>query len=162
MQLMFRMTKFGMQYPRWVEDHGKKLAEEIILTEIKKRMADFNYSPKIIKATTIEEVTFNTDGFMDIAVDSDYKADTGFDVAEAREKGTKDHFVAPVIAKALSFILQGATGIIGSFRVFSKGHWVKGITKTNVIEKTIKELTPRLQARLNEETDAHFIDEVKP
>lgn len=161
MQLVFRMTQFEMQYPRWVQEHGKKLVEQIILPVIKKRMVEFNYSQKIINATTVKDVLVDTDGFMDINIESEYKTETGFDVAEAREKGTKDHWVAPVIKKALSFLLQGATGLISAFRVFSKGHWVKGIRKSNVIEKTIEELTPQLQAKLNEETDTFFLEKVR-
>ena len=154
-QLVFRLTQFEMQYPRWVKEKGIQLVKDTILPTIKKRMADFNYSPKIIDGTTIADVLVDTDGFMEIEIDSTYKTESGFDVAEAREKGTRTHWVAPVIKKALSFIIEG-------IRVFSKGHWVKGIFKSNVIEKTIEELTPRLQVRLNEETDEFFLQKVRP
>ena len=154
MKLVFRITQFEMQYPRFVQERGKKLVEEIILPVIKKRMADFNYSPKIINETTVGDIYVDTDGFMEINIDSTYKAESGFDVAEAREKGTIRHWIAPVIKKALSFIIE-------SIRVFSKGHWVKGITKSNIIEKTVEEFTPRVQTRLNEETDQFLIDKVE-
>lgn len=161
MQLVFRITQFNIQYPRFIRDRGKRLVEQIILPKIKQRMADFNYSPKIIKGTTVQDVLVDTNGFMDIDIVSEFKTESGFDVAKAREKGTKDHFVAPIIKKALSFLLQGATGIIGAFRVFSKGHWVKGIRKSNVIEKTIEEFTPQVQASLNVETDEFFLKKVE-
>jgi len=161
MQLVFRITQFEMQYPRWVQEHGKKLVEQIMLPVIKKRMAEFNYSQKIINATTVQDVYVDTDGFMEIDIESEFKTETGYDVAKGREEGTKRHWVAPVIKKALSFLIQGATGIIGAFRVFSKGHWVKGIKKSNVIRKTIEELTPKLQSQLNEETDNFFLEKVR-
>lgn len=160
-KFVFKLTQWGMQYPRFVDERGKQLVIELMLPEIKKRMKDFNYSSKIIDATIVTDVEVHQEGFMEIAIDSDYTADNNFNVGTAREKGTKDHFIAPVIAQALSFILQGATGLISAFRVFSKGHWVKGITASNVIEKTIEELTPKVQEALNAETDQSLIEKVE-
>ena len=53
----------------------------------------------------------------------------------------------PVNAKALSFVVGGF------IRAFSKGHFVRGITATNVVQKTVQEKIPEAQARLNEATD---------
>lgn len=161
MQFVFRLTKWEMQYPRFVEDRAKKLVEEIMLPEIKKRMEDFRYSKKIIDETIVGNVVVTDEGFLEVDIDSNYTTDKGFNVGTAREKGTRDHFIAPVIAQALSFILQGATGLISAFRAFSKGHWVKGITKSNVIQKTVEEITPKVQAILNEDTDQSLITEVE-
>ena len=118
-------------------------------------MKSFGYSQKIIDGTTIENITINRTGSMSFDVVSDYDSESGFDVAKAREKGTVRHFIKPVNAKALSFI---AAGFI---RGFSKGHWVRGITATNVVSKTVQEKTPEAQARLNEATDRFIARSVR-
>ena len=147
MKLVFNLTRFKMQYPRFVETVGIKISEEEILRPIHARMKDFRYSPKIIASTRIEDVEITNDGRLIFDVISDYESEGGFDVSLAREEGTKRHFIKPVVAQALRFILGGF--VVG----FSKGHWVKGITKSNVIAKTIEEMIPIAQARLNQETD---------
>lgn len=161
MNLIFKLTQFEMQYPRFVEQRGIELVKSIIIPKIKQRMRDFNYSKKIIDAVVVSGVHVDTEGFMDIMIDNTYKTDDGFDVALAREEGTKDHFIAPIKKRALSFLLQGIGGIISSFRAFSKGHWVRGIRRSNIIEKTVEEMTPQIQARLNEETDTFLINKVR-
>ncbi len=157
---VFRITNWEMQYPEFVKKKGIQLVNEIILPEIKKRMKDFNYSQKIIDGTNVINVEVHEEGFIEIEIESTLIVNNGFDAATAREEGTKRHFIAPIRAKALSFILQGATGLISAFRVFSKGHWVKGITKSNVIEKTVEEMTPVIQQRLNEETDRSLTERI--
>ena len=146
MKLVFNLTRFEMQYPEFVRTTAPKIANEVILKEVKKRMTDFKYSQKIIDSTTVENFQIDSLGNLEFDVLSDYKSETNFDVALAREKGTVDHFVKPVAKKALAFIFQNATA-------FSKGHWVKGITASNVVEKTAEELQPVFQQRLNEKTD---------
>lgn len=146
MKLVFNLTRFQMQYPRFVATVGVKIAEEEILKPIHARMKDFNYSDKIIASTRIEDVQVTSEGRLDFNVISDYEV-PGHKVSEGREFGTKRHFIAPIVAEALRFILGGF--VVG----FSKGHWVKGIVKSNVISKTIQEMTPHAQARLNKETD---------
>lgn len=143
----FVVMKTQVQYPRFLREELKNIAEQVILKPLHSRMKSFGYSQKIIDGTTIENITINRTGSMSFDVVSDYDSESGFDVAKAREKGTVRHFIKPVNAKALSFI---AAGFI---RGFSKGHWVRGITATNVVSKTVQEKTPEAQARLNEATD---------
>jgi len=147
MKLVFNLTRFEMQYPQFIQSIAPKIADEEILNPIKSRMRDFGYSQKIIDSTRIENLQISNLGQIEFDVVSDYKSELGFDVAEAREKGTSRHFIKPINAKALSFIVGGF------IRGFSKGHWVKGITASNVIEKTVAEFTPIAQIKLNEETD---------
>ena len=148
MKLVFNLTRFEMQYPRFVKTVGIKIAEEEILRPIHLRMRDFRYSDKIIKSTRIENIEVTNTGQLVFDVVSDYKSDDGYDVAKGREKGTKRHFIKPLDPDGtLRFILGGF--VVG----WSKGHWVKGIFKSNVIEKTIEEMRPIAQARLNKETD---------
>ena len=148
MKLVFNLTRFEMQYPEFVRSIAPKIADEEILEPIKSRMKDFGYSEKIINETRIENLQISTAGQIQFDVVSDYKTASGFDVAEAREKGTVRHFIKPINAKALAFIIGGF------IKAFSKGHWVKGITASNVITKTVEELSPAAQSRLNNETDS--------
>ncbi len=135
-----------VQYPRFLREEVKKIAEDVILKPSHSRMRSFGYSQKIIDGTTIENLEIGRNGTLSFDVVSDYDSELGFDVASAREKGTKSHFIRPVNAKALSFIAGGF------IRAFSKGHFVRGITATNVVAKTVQEKIPEAQARLNEAT----------
>jgi hypothetical protein len=139
--------KTQVQYPRFLREQSKKIAEDVILKPLHSRMQSFGYSKKIVDGTTIENLTIGRNGTLSFDVVSDYKSESGFSVANAREEGTRSHFVRPVNAKALSFIAGGF------IRAFSKGHWVRGITPTNVVKKTVQEKIPQAQARLNEATD---------
>ena len=143
----FLAMKMQVQYPRFLREQVAKIANDEILKPLHSRMKDFGYSQKIIQGTTIENLTIGRNGTMSFDVVSDYTSESNFDVSNAREKGTSRHFVKPVNAKALSFIAGGF------IRSFSKGHWVRGITATNVVQKTVQEKIPEAQARLNEATD---------
>ena len=143
----FLAMRIQVQYPRFVREEAKKIAEDVILKPLHSRMKSFGYSEKIITGTTIENIIINRTGSMSFDVVSDYDSESGFDIATAREKGTVSHFIKPINAKALSFIAGGF------IRAFSKGHFVKGITATNVVQKTVQEKIPEAQARLNEATD---------
>ena len=148
MRAVFNAVRFRMQYPSWVTIQAAKVSNEIIVDEVHKRMRDFEYSQKIIDETFLSDFRLS-DGQIEFDVISNYKAESGFDVALAREKGTSRHFIAPIFKVALSWIMLG-------IRRFSKGHWVRGITASNVIEKTVDEMMPIAQARLDEDTDTIF------
>ena len=142
----FIAMKSQVQYPRFLREEVKKIANDVILKPLHSRMRSFGYSQKIIDGTTIENLEIGRNGTLSFDVVSDYDSELGFDVAKAREEGTKSHFIKPVNAKALSFIAGGF------IRAFSKGHFVRGITATNVVSKTVQEKIPEAQARLNEAT----------
>jgi len=143
-QKAFTAFTTQIQYRRFLLEKLPGLATEIILNPLHNRMRQFGYSEKIIDGTTIQNLKVDSRGFATFDVVSRYD-ENGFDVARAREKGTIRHFVQPLLAKALRFIPGGS-----SIAAFSKGHWVNGITATNVLEKTVKEKTPELQDTLNE------------
>jgi hypothetical protein len=151
----FLAFKTQVQYPRFVREEAKKIAEDVILKPLHSRMRSFGYSQKIIDGTTIKNIIINRTGSMSFDVVSDYDSELGFDVAKAREKGTVSHFIKPINVKALSFIAGGF------IRAFSKGHFVKGITATNVVQKTVQEKIPEAQARLNEATDRFIARSLK-
>jgi hypothetical protein len=149
MKLLFNVTRFEMQYPRFIEQTARQIIDEEILQPIKTGMRQFGYSQKIIDGTTIENFFVDSNGFIQFDVVSDYKSENGFDVAKAREEGTKDHFIKPVVKTALSWI-------VGNLRLFSKGHWVKGFTKSNIIKKTTETRFPIAQERITQESIIFF------
>ncbi len=151
MRLVFDITRFEMQYPRFVQEKVEKIIHDEMLLPIHKAMRSFNYSEKIIKGTTIENINISDQGYVQFDIISDYKSESGFDVAKAREKGTKRHFIKPL---ALGGVLRWIVG--GFVAGFSKGHWVKGITRSNIIAKTVETTFPIAQNRLNQETSAFF------
>jgi len=148
--LLFNVIRFDMQYHKFIEDAARTVINEEILLPIKEEMRKFDYSQKIIDATAINNLVVTENGFLQFDVISDYTADTGFDVSAAREKGTKKHFIKPVVALSLSWIIGGFV------KGFSKGHWVKGITKSNIIKKTIETRFPIAQERLEQESIIFF------
>lgn len=149
MRLLFNVTRFEMQYPRFIEQTARKIIDEEILQPIKIAMKSFGYSQKIIDDTTIENLFVDESGFIQFDVVSNYTSESGFDVAKAREKGTKAHFIKPVVKLALSWV-------VGNIRIFSKGHWVKGFTKSNIIKKTTEARFQIAQERINQESIIFF------
>jgi len=150
MKLLFNVTRFEMQYPRFIEESARQIIDQEILQPIKIAMRSFGYSEKIIDGTTIENLFLDSNGFIQFDVVSDYKSELGFDVAKAREEGTKRHFIKPINAKALVWIIGGF------IKGFSKGHWVKGITKSNIIKKTTEAKFPFAQDRITQESIIFF------
>lgn len=136
------LNQFEMRYPGWLKIVSTRIVNEKILDILHTRMEDLGYSRKIIERTFIDNLQLDAQGEMSFDLVSDYQSDSGFDVSKAREEGTRDH--GPTHANALSWISQGV-------RIFRK--WVHGITKSNVIERTIEEFTPVAQDRLDTETD---------
>jgi len=104
---------------------------KIIIDEIQRRMEVENFSPKIIQNTYLKGV-YVTGEKISAKVVSEYTSESGFDVAVAREKGTKDHMILPTTKQALSWIFQG-------MRMFSKGHMVSGLKSLHIIRNTIKD-----------------------
>jgi len=149
MKLLFNLTRFEMQYPRFIEESARQIIDQEILQPIKNAMRSFGYSEKIINGTFIDNLFVDGNGFVQFDVVSDYKSELGFDVAKAREKGTKTHFIKAVAKAALSWVT-------GGIRLFSKGHWVKGFTKSNIIKKTTEIQFPIAQERIIQESVVFF------
>lgn len=149
-QTIFNLTQFEIQYPQFRYETTKNLLQDVMLAEIHARMKSLGYSQKIIDSTRIQIDSVDTNGDIDYTITSDYESDTSFDVSKAREEGTKDHFIKPNLKSALSWLG-------GYIRLFSKGHWVKGITRSNVIRKTRKEYEPIIQKLLDDATDQFYL-----
>ncbi len=54
MKLLFNVTRFEMQYPRFIEESARQIIDQEILQPIKTAMRSFGYSEKIINGTFIE------------------------------------------------------------------------------------------------------------
>lgn len=149
---VFNIMQIKLQYPRFLDITATKIANEVILDAIQQRMKARKYSSKIIERTFIEKVEVNRAGIISFDVVSDFKSEKNFDVADAREKGTFGVFVLPVLKKALRWINDGIAR-------FSKGHFRRGISASNIIDLTVEERLPLAQEQLDQETD-EFLDKV--
>lgn len=148
---VFKSQKFRLSYPLFVSTKAKSLIDEIIILSIKRKMRLYNFSKKIINAVSIANINISlTTGEITFDVISDYKDhDSGFEVAEAREEGTKKHKITPNKKKSLSWKVR-------SIRFFSKGHWVRGIVESRIVKNTMRENMPHVQRLLDEATAKRF------
>ena len=152
MNVVFALERFRMKYPEWRLKHARKLVNEIILSKIKESMAEAGYHEKVIRETRVRDVTVDAQGTITYQIVSDYTTDDGFNVGDAMEDGTRRHFVAPRFRKALRW---------GNVKwIFSKGHFVRGIRRHKIIERTIRRRTAMLQRALDKDTDLLFYEMV--
>ncbi len=117
----------------------RNLINQLVLDEIHRRMEEAEFSEKIIAGTIIKKVELIARKKLRITILSEYFTEAQFDVAIAREEGTKRHFIAPVQAQALRWIEEGVVK-------FSKGHEVEGIKSLKLVAKTIDEMTEEVQS----------------
>ena len=137
-------------YDAFLKAKVTEWANKIIVDDIVRQMQENHFSPKIWKNTHLKDVDIRSNRIR-LIITSEYTTESGFDVALAREKGTKDHMIKPRTAKVLSWIFQGV-------RMFSKGHMVSGFKSLKIIEKTTKAKKPELQTKLNEEFEKWMTD----
>ena len=128
-----RVMQYTHLHEDWVINKAKEKANKVIVDDIVQQMKDANFSHKIWKGTFLsDKVSFDKEkGIIHLKVRSIYETDSGFDVALAREHGTKRHFIAPRVKLALSWITLG-------IRLFSKGHYVSGIKSLYIIRDTVE------------------------
>jgi len=139
-----------MQYPRFIKGIAEKIVDDEILKPIHREMKLWDYSQKIIDSTTIKNLFVDDQGFVQFDIVSDYKSDSGFDVSKAREEGTTKHELPKVLGRTYSWIVGGF------IRAFSKGHYVSGIPKSNIIKRITEIRLPLAQLKLNNETSEFF------
>lgn len=132
----------------------RKLANSLILDQIQKRMRAFNFSEKIVINTVVSNIDILSTNKLRIYFKSTLFSETGFDVALAREKGTKDHMIRPTVKKALHWIQEGVAH-------FSKGHKVSGLKALHIIADTLKENEGLLQKQYNDEVNTWFRKNIK-
>lgn len=121
----------------------KELINKVIVDSITNQMQFHEFHQKIWMNTDVRDVKINGE-FITAVIHNEYYSDSGFDVAIARERGTKDHMIKPKLKLLLSWISQGK-------RMFSKGHMVSGIKSLFIIKNTISANTPIVQEMLQQE-----------
>ena len=151
LDVVFALEQFRIQYPRWRRMKIRQILQEIIVKEIKAKMERKYFSPKIIENTRLGHIKIDQNGDIEYSIISDYKSEEGFDVALAREEGTKRHWIAPVRKLALHWVS-------GYIHLFSRGHWVRGIKPHKLIERTMKQRHGMVQKKLDRATDKYFME----
>ena len=115
----------------------------LIVDKITDRMRENNFSQNIWMGTKVISSSIERDQIT-VTIQNYYFSETGFDVAIAREYGTKDHWIRPKFKQLLSWIQEGR-------RLFSRGHIVSGIKSLHIIRDTVKEQMPEVQKKIEED-----------
>lgn len=127
-----------IQFPQFQAHTLNRLVDSMILKTIHERMRDFGYSEKIIDGTKVSGINVISNKRFRIFFRSEYFADSGFDVALAREKGTTRHFIEPISIGSPFF--KKPEALHWDDNKFSKGHFVNGIPASHIIERTLDEV----------------------
>lgn len=140
-----RNTRFQHLYKDFLKTKTTELVNKLIVDPIVEEMRRNEVSRKIYENVVVNKVKVNNDGIY-INIHSEYFAESGFDVALAREKGTEDHWIRPTESKdgKLHWLQNGVWASSG-------GHIVSGLPKLNIIELMIEKGEYELQTKLNEE-----------
>lgn len=125
-----------------------RLINHDLLPAIKIRMEHAGFSQKIINGTFLDDIQFLGPKKIRIVIKSELFGEQGFDIALAREEGTKDHKIKPKGKDN-----GGADALHGGDKwpYFSKGHWVSGFPRLEIIKNTVKEFTPHIQDQYSRE-----------
>jgi len=121
---------------------ARKIANEVIVDRIAKKMEAANFSKKIIQNTIVDNIEIRGTKIVRIHIKSELFTESGFDVAIAREEGTQKHLIKPTVKQALRWISQGVVR-------FSKGHEVSGMAALKIIQTTLDESADSLQDFFN-------------
>ena len=122
---------------------AERWVNELIVDEIQDKMRTNNFSQKVWMGTKILSSRIEGDQVI-VTIQNYYFSDSGFDVAVAREYGTKDHWIRPRLKQVLSWIHEGR-------RLFSRGHIVSGIKSLLIITNTVREQTAEVQSKINQD-----------
>ena len=130
---------------------AERWVNELIVDTIQDKMRENNFSQKIWMGTKIINSRIENNQVI-ITIQNYYFSETGFDVAVAREYGTKDHWIRPRFKQVLSWIQEGK-------RLFSRGHIVSGIKSLLIIKNTVKDQMPEVQDKIDEDMQ-EFVEAV--
>ena len=130
---------------------AERWVNELIVDTIQDKMRENNFSQKIWMSTKIINSRIENNQVI-VTIQNYYFSETGFDVAVAREYGTKDHWIRPRFKQVLSWIQEGK-------RLFSRGHIVSGIKSLLIIKNTVKDQMPEVQDKIDEDMQ-EFIEAV--
>jgi hypothetical protein len=150
MELVFRLTRFEMQYPKFAQQKAEELINKYYVDPIRQKMEEKGYSKKISERVRAEFVTIDTDGYIEFDIISDFESDEGFDVAKMMEEGRIAYRVVPKVKKWLHWIEQGVS-------IFRKKSDIPRREGDDFINKTLDEMQEEVQTRLSDETDRNLI-----
>lgn len=143
-----KTTRLNHLYKDFLKTKTTELANKYIVDRIIETMRQNDVHRKIYESVIVESVQVNHQGIR-IRISSEYFAESGFDVALAREEGTEDHMIRP-LGKA-SGGADYLAWIQGGVKRFSAGHMVSGLPPLNLIARGIELGEFELQNALNEE-----------
>ena len=164
-----------MRYELFVQTVVTRIVNEEIIQPLKEAMRSHGYSQKIIDGTDLEAIVLSGKKLR-VRIKSEYFAQqpdgSFFDVAVAREEGTKDHWIEPIGKDAPAYTkseeAQGRTvpkalhwETPSGEHAFSKGHVVKGIEARHLVERTIAWGKPKVQTRIRQEFEKWKVDILK-
>lgn len=136
-QLQSKFRSLAVTLPKIQTAVMNDVANDEVLEVIHRKMRANDFSPKIIDSTFVGPTELSS-GKLRTHFISDYESDTGFDVSEAREEGTRDHLVKPKkIGGTLRWFAETGEPI------FRKKSFPKGIERLLIIERTIKQFENR-------------------
>jgi len=122
---------------------AERWVNELIIDKITDKMREHGFSQKIWMNTHIISSRIERDQVI-VKIQNYYFSETGFDVAVAREYGTKSHWIRPKFKEVLSWIKEGK-------RLFSRGHIVSGLKSLLIIKNTIREQMPEVQGKIDQD-----------
>ena len=141
------IAQIRLQYVDFIKERLRIRSRMLIQSPLRAKMRAHNFSNKIIMNTYIADVRLIGLRKFRVVVRSEYIVD-GFDVGLAREKGTRDHWIFPVHAKALHWQGRGRNVSSGRYErqdKFSKGHEVSGMPRLMLIRNTLNEQSPKVR-----------------
>lgn len=140
-----RQIRFQHLYKDFLKTKTTELVNKMIVDPIVEKMRVNGVSRKIWENVEVNIVRVTDDGIY-VNIHNEYFAESGFDVALAREEGTEDHWIRPTESKdgKLHWIQDGKWASSG-------GHVVSGLPRLDVISLIIDKNEYELQTRLNEE-----------
>ena len=133
-----KLQGLKIQFPGFREYTTRKLANDIILYTIHGKMKANNFSQKIIDGTVVSKISFTSKNTK-VHFRSVYFSDASFDVALARERGTKSHSIdapEPTPERPNPHLVFEISGK----KIFAKHVEVKAIPALFIIHTTISQL----------------------
>ena len=131
-QFVNRLKALSRTIPKIQERALERTGDEAVLGDIHREMEAKGFSKKIIESTYVGPIEITQGKQAAIHFISDYVADDGFDVGEAREEGADDHFI-PRKKKVLSWIDPKT----GRRKFDPVGHYVSGLPRFLIVETVI-------------------------
>jgi len=98
-----RLHHWTNNYDDFLEVKSRELANKIFVDSIELEMRRHNFSEKLWQNTEVSNVEIDADRIK-ITITNEYFTDSGFDVAVARERGTRDHWIRPRLKLMLSML----------------------------------------------------------